>query len=151
EEYISSYLKLYESIYFHKTTRGIQFLVQHALSDALADVPKLKKRGLTNRLLDYFTEKPKDRLGHYLKLDDNDIIQLMKDLGAGKFGRATTFSKRFLERKPLRCYEPNDPNHDPDMSRTNLLRERLKEAKIWFHMDIAKPKGFKQYDVMDDN
>ena len=151
EGYVTAYLKLYESIYFHKTTRGIQLLAQHALIDALSNGKRLAKTGVRNPLISYFNAKPKDQLKLYLQLDDSDILRLLKDLSVNKLGLASDFAKRFLLRKPLRCYEPNDPNQDPEMSRTNTLSERLKEKRVWFHMDYPEPKGIKQYEVMDEN
>lgn len=151
EGYVTAYIKLYESIYFHKVTRGIQFLAQFALIDALKDRERLERQGVTSSLINYYDAKPKDRLSQYLKLDDTDVISLLKSLSTKKVGLATDFAQRFLSRQPLRCYEPNDPNREPDMGRTNALRERLEEKGIWFHMDYPKPKGIKQYEVMDEN
>jgi uncharacterized protein len=151
EDYISSYLKLYESVYLHKTTRGVQFLVEHALSDALRDRPALKRAGIVNPLLDYFELAPDKRLQHYLTMDDGDVLDLLKQLARAEFGFSTEMARRFITRQPLRCFEPNDPNREFDLVRTKKFRERLNGGKIWYHLDISKAKGFKQYEVLEEN
>jgi hypothetical protein len=86
-----------------------------------------------------------------LLLDDVDVITLLKQLSTRQLGQASEFSARFLCREPLRCFEPNDPNHDLDRNRTNAFRARLKDKKFWFHLDISKEKGFKHYGALDED
>ncbi len=150
EDYISAYLKLYESVYLHKTTRGIQFLVEEAIKDALTNISDVRESGIVSPLLEYFFLKPELRLEHYLSLDDFDVVTLLKQLATREVGAASNFARRFLLREPLRCFEPNDPNRALDLNRTKDLRGKLTEAGIWFHLDISKEKGFKTYDPLDE-
>jgi HD superfamily phosphohydrolase len=151
EDYISAYLKLYEAVYFHKTTRGVQFLVEHALKEALKNLDELKKQGISSPIFDYFTIEADKRFAHYLRMDDGDIVDLLKQLSAKNFGLASEFATRFLTRVPLSCFEPSDPNHDFNIGSVRKYKEKLTAEKIWFHLDISKSKGFKQYEVMDLN
>lgn len=151
EDYIAAYLALYESVYLHKTTRGIQFLVQQALGQALKHIETVREEGVNSPLLEYFFLKQEQRIEHYLRLDDVDVVTLLKQLSIRKIGDASEFARRFLTRDPLRCFEPNDPNREPDRNRTKAFRERLKEKGLWFHLDISKEKGFKHYGALDED
>jgi HD superfamily phosphohydrolase len=150
EDYISAYLKLYESVYFHKTTRGIQFLVDESIKAALRDIAMVRERGIASPLLEYFFLPPDQRLTHYLALDDSDVTTLLKQLATRDLGDASMFAQRFLARQPFRCFEPNDPNRDIDFNRTKELRKRLDERGIRFHLDFCKEKGFKVYDPLNE-
>lgn len=151
EDYIAAYLALYESVYLHKTTRGIQFLVQQALGQALSNIGKTREEGVISPLLEYFFLKPEQRVSSYLELDDVDVVTLLKQLSLRNIGDASEFSRRFLARDPLRCFEPNDPNREPDRNRTKAFRERLSEKGLWFYLDISKEKGFKHYGALDED
>ncbi len=151
EDYISAYLKLYESVYLHKTTRGIQFLVELALTNALSNMAAVRDSGLNSPLLEYFFLKPEERLAHYLCLDDVDVVTVLKQLAVRDLGEASDFASRFLEREALKCYEPNDPNKPMDRNRSNAFRALLKDKGIWFHLDVTKEKGFKHYGALDED
>ena len=151
EDYISAYLKLYESVYLHKTTRGIQFLVELALRSALNDIAAVRDSGINSPLLDYFSVKPEQRLAHYLRLDDVDVVTVLKQLATRDLGPASRFAHRFLKRETLKCYEPNDPNKDMDRNRTSGFRAKLEAKGIWFHLDVSKEKGFNYYGALGED
>ncbi len=151
EDYISAYLKLYESVYLHKTTRGIQFLVELALRNALNDITKVRDSGIVSPLLDFFSVKPEERLAHYLRLDDVDVVTVLKQLSMRDLGPSSRFALRFLKRETLKCYEPNDPNKDMDRNRTSDFRDQLEKRGIWFYLDVSKEKGFKYYGALDED
>ncbi len=151
EDYISAYLKLYETVYFHKTTRGIQFLVEEATKAALDNIAAVRESGINSPLLEYFFVPPEQQLEHYLGLDDSDVVTLLKQLAARNLGDASKFAERFLAREPFRCFEPNDPNRDMALNRTKAFRANLTKNGIWFHLDLCKEKGFKVYDPLNED
>jgi uncharacterized protein len=151
EDYISAYLKLYESVYFHKTTRGIQFLVHEAIKSALDEIAMVRESNIVSPLLEYFFLPPERRLEHYLALDDSDVVTLLKQLAVRDLGDASKFAKRFLAREPFRCFEPNDPNRDMDLNRTKAFWTLLSKKGIWVHLDLCKEKGFKAYDPLNEH
>ena len=151
EEYLSSYAKLYESVYFHKTTRGIQILVDSALKLALNDLAALREAGISSAIIDHFQSPAAKRLSSYLTMDDADVIVLLKALSNTKtLGESSKFAQRFFERDVLACLEPSDPNHSFDRQKIGLLRDQLVTKKIWHHIDIPSSKGYKQYDLLNE-
>ena len=148
EEYLLSYINLYESVYLHKTTRGFQFLIQLALSSAFEQRAELTKAGIDSPIFRYL-DNPSLEL--YLHLDDYDILNLIKLLATQGKGDAKKFASRFLNRNPLKCFEPNDPNSVPNHEKTGLLIQHLKEKEIWHHEDIPQAKGYKQYEIMEEH
>lgn len=149
EEFVISYIKMYQDIYFHKTTRSIQHVVTEALNNAIVvyngDEVLMKQPAFS-----YFTDKNKQNLEEYITLDDSSIISLLNCLSRGKYGRATELAERFFQRKPFKCLEI-PPGVDGEIRGQLLkkLKEKLEQSNIFYKLDILKPKSYKQYDVYD--
>ena len=77
EDYLLSYLHMYSQVYFHKTTRAVQFMVSDILGDLLGD-DKRKQLPPKDPLVRFFDSDPEDKLDCYLALDDSAVLSLIR-------------------------------------------------------------------------
>lgn len=147
EEYVSSYAKMYKDIYFHKTTRSMQHLATHAISAALEELSQSSIR--TDKLLltlNGISEKPIET-ELYLSLDDAIFTKSISFIREVSKGEAGEFASRYLTCKPLKCLDTGAFGASP--GKIKLFRDALKDNKTWFHLDLLKDKGYKQYSIAD--
>ncbi len=144
EEFVHSYIMMYKSVYFHKTTRGVQHLVAEALRLLLAEERDGKVESLP--LVRFL--RGEGGLEEYLCLDDASLISVLRAAASGEYGRATQFAERFFCRQPLKAYSvPSSLNGTRELGE---FKRRLDDKKIWYKIDVLSSKGFKQYDVTSD-
>jgi len=150
EEYLMAYAHLYSSVYFHKTTRGIEVLIRAILSDTLSNPDYRSQLGKNNQLISYFEEGKEPKLDTYLALDDHTILTLIKEIASGDFGEVTPLAKRFLSRELLKCFEPPKHSQDaPPIQKIAAFEKLLNGKEIKYFRDVAPSKGYKQFQVGD--
>jgi HD superfamily phosphohydrolase len=150
EEYFSAYAKMYSNVYFHKTTRAVQFMVQDILLGIFSSSRNQSMLPANDPLLAYFREAPNPSLTAYLKLDDASVLNCIRYVAKGGFGRSTTLSRRFLTRDLYKPYPvPQGDQNDPPTEALSKFMHVLKKKKLFHHLDLAPAKGYKQYQVSD--
>ena len=152
QEYLVTYAHLYSSVYFHKTTRGIEVLVKEILLKALSNTDYCAQLGENNELVSYFQGGAEPTLESYLALDDHTILTFIKEIAAGDFGDITPLAKRFLSRDLFKCFEPpKHPADAPPLFKIGVFEKLLNDNNIKYFKDVAPSKGYKQYEVGDDH
>jgi len=149
EEFVIAYMKMYQNVYFHKTTRGVQHLTKEFLEDIyinriedpiLRDTPLVRFWRSGGRLVDY------------LKLDDSSILSLIHVASEQDWGLATDLARRFLARETYKCFElPSTAAGNIGRNRLDRFRDALREEKIHFIEDILSHRSYKQHAVTDPN
>ena len=147
EEYLFAYSHMYENVYFHKTTRGVEELVSQILFKGLSDKAFRELLSQTNPLVAYFNTGEDPGLDLYLALDDVSVLSLIKYAASGKFGEVSELSRRFLERNLFKCFEiPKKPKENPPGKKIGKFRCRLEAEKIKFCESKTRQKGYEQHE-----
>lgn len=146
--YALAYSEMYNRVYFHKTTRAAQFMVQDILNEVIGDITYLSSMPEHDNLVNYMKKKPKPDLAAYLKLDDFAIWQSIGFVAESQFGAASVLAKRLLNRDLYKCFEPPVPFSGPPLKGriTNFI-QGLQKKGLKFHLDRTPPKGLKQFDI----
>lgn len=150
EDFVNAYVELYENVYLHKTTRGIQILFEEALKEAFVNPDVFSKLPKQNALVAYFSASP-PTLEQYLKLDESIVLELIHHIAQSSYGLSSEFASRFLSRKILKCVEISVSTSEPNHNKVANLIARLKEREIWFKRDIPTTKGYKHFEVATQN
>lgn len=150
EQYLLAYSQLYSTVYFHKTTRSVQFLVGDIIKSVLDDQALNEELSQQAPLIQFFTGK--NDLGSYLTLDDSAVLSLIGALANREYGRPTSLARRYLTRDLYKCFEPPHPvDGSPPPSRVMTFRQSLREAEIQFHHDVVPRKTYKQFEVNSED
>lgn len=148
EEYLSAYVHMYLSVYFHKTTRGVELLVGETLYLALSDSKIIDAIGNKNFLVRYVKNKGNVTIEEYLALDDGSVLEILKFLAEGDFGAATQLARRFFHRELFKCFEiPLLSDGALPRGKMAEFIKRLKSEEVQFFPDTTPPKGYKQFDT----
>lgn len=148
EEFVISYMKMYNDVYFHKTTRAVQHMVVDAITIVL-DKYRDRKEFSGNPLISFLNEKSGD-LQKYSALDDSHIVAIVHTIADGKFGDATDLANRYLNRDLYKAIElPPMPGGEVPAQLSKKFKENLETAGLWYKLDVIKGKAYKQYDVSD--
>ncbi|PKQ09643.1 MAG: hypothetical protein CVT73_01555 [Alphaproteobacteria bacterium HGW-Alphaproteobacteria-12] len=151
EEYLLSYSDMYMNVYFHKTTRAVQFMVLDILKGVLTDGALYKKISKDHALRKYFDAKPEPALELYLNLEDGTVDSLIKIVEGGDFSDFTKLAQRLRHRDLYKCFEiPKRPADPQPRQRLSDFTEKLQKSKIFFHMDPIRVKGYKQFDTLSE-
>ena len=148
EEFVISYMKMYNDVYFHKTTRAVQHMVVDAIKEIIdnyLEAPEFK----SNALLAYLASTDGD-LDRYSELDDSHIVSIIHAIADGNFGYATELANRYLNRDLYKAIEiPPMADGAVPAQLTKRFKEQLDDAGLWYKVDVIKGKAYKQYDVSD--
>ena len=152
EEYLSAYAHMYTNVYFHKTTRAAQHLVQKVLLKLLQNDSFCKKIPKNEPVVEYFKSSPTPSLEQYLNLDDTSIISLLKIISDQDFKDISELATRFFNRQFFKCFEiPKPPGGDPPRKYIGEFCSALKDQNIWYVRDILSGKGYKQFKLTTKN
>jgi len=150
EEFVLSYLKMYQNVYFHKATRAIQFMAKDIVSDAVklhADAAALKDHPLVR-----FYVKKSESLDEYIRLDDASVVSLIQLVAEGSFGETSALAKRYLRRDIYKGIDlPTTPDGNVAQQHAASFKAALQAEGIRHQIDIVPQKTYKQYDVMDES
>jgi HD superfamily phosphohydrolase len=152
EEFVLSYMKMYQNVYFHKTTRAVQHMVADIIKIAVSNELSSNKRIKAHPIVKFFKSKRNRTLDNYLCLDDSSIMSLLRDLADQKLGYASKLAQRYFQRDTYKCVElPTYGSGEIRKSAATKFIERLQNSNIEFFDDRVPAKDYKQYDVMDEN
>jgi hypothetical protein len=149
EEFVIAYIKMYNNVYFHKTTRGVQHLVKDMLVDIIenhSDKPEINGMPLVN----FF--RGKQDLETYLALDDSSIVAVAHIAANSQWGVSSELARRFLCRDLCKCFElpPTETGSVP-RAKLERFRSKLSEGKIPYIEDIVAQREYKQHDVTNSS
>lgn len=148
EEFVISYMKMYNDVYFHKTTRAVQHMVVDAITEVLdkyTDKPEIKQ----NPLIMYLKDGGDD-LDFYSSLDDADVTSLLHTLAEGPYDHAKVLAKRYLQRDLYKAIDlPPIADGEIPTRLNQRFKDNLEAEKIWYKVDVIKSKAYKQYSVSD--
>ena len=148
EEFVLAYTKMYQSVYFHKTTRGMQHLVRDLLVTVLterADEPQIRSLPIAK----FFRDG--GNLSTYLELDDTSVLAVAH-ISANEWSRASQLAKRFLKRDIYKCFElPSTATGNVPRINFERFRAKLREEGLYFVEDIVSHRRYKQHEVTDAN
>jgi HD superfamily phosphohydrolase len=149
EEFVIAYMKMYDNVYFHKTTRGIQHLVRDLLLEILEKyrgAPELKNLGMIRFFAGGGT------LSDYLALDDSSVLAVAHVASEQKWELATDLANRFLDRDTYKCFEiPNTNTGQIGRIKLGKYRNALRDEGLYFIEDILSHRSYKQHAVTDSN
>jgi HD superfamily phosphohydrolase len=149
EEFVLAYIKMYQSIYFHKTTRGVQHLVRDMLVEIIQkhhDKPALKSLPLIK-----FFRKGQD-LARYQSLDDSSVLTVAHLAADADWGLASVLARRYLDRDTYKCFElPSTSTGNIGRNKLVKFREALKEKGTYFVEDKLSHRNYKQHAVTDES
>ncbi|QAY95100.1 hypothetical protein CWB41_04630 [Methylovirgula ligni] len=149
EEFVIAYMQMYHTVYFHKATRGIQFLVHDMLVALLGEsetIPQMRATTLSNFIHNG------GELATYMQLDDSSILALAHMAAENNWGHGTTLARRFLNRDSYKCFEiPSTVSGNVPRSKLERFRTALQTENIYFIEDIISHRSYKQHAVTDPN
>jgi uncharacterized protein len=151
EEFVISYVKMYKEVYFHKTTRAVQHIVQDCLKEFVKSNQDSKLHN-SQKLFRYLTDSQSRGLDNYLQLDDSSIIHALHAISEGDYGKSTKLAQRYFARDLYKCIEL--PASNSGALKPNLAKrfvDALKQDNIEFVPDVIPAKTYKQYAVMEKN
>lgn len=146
--YAHAYAEMYTRVYFHKTTRASQYMVQDILNKVFGSPEYLSLMPEHDSLANYLRKKPDPDLAAYLKLDDLALWQSIRFVAQSEFGESSILANRLLNRDLYKCFEPPIPSSGPPpKGRINEYIQTLRAHGLYLHLDRTPPKGLKQFDV----
>lgn len=167
EEYLSSYVKIYTDVYFHKTTRGVQHLFSKALKLVIRHRKELQKNGMNSIIFDYFDgiekfvsnnenyldceieEFPEEEklLKIYSQMNDSTLVDLIDRARRTDCSdpKVSEYCDRYFSRDLFKCLETSLTPED-GLTRFREFEKKLYEKNIEYIRDELKAKGLKQYD-----
>lgn len=148
EEFVVAYMKMYNDVYFHKTTRAVQHMVVDCITGALDAYPDAAD--LNHSALVKFLQAKQKTIDAYRELDDSHVVALVHVIADGKFGQHSELARRYLRRDLYKALEiPPMLDGSAPAQLNKRFREKLDNAKLWYKVDVVKGRGYKQYDVSD--
>jgi HD superfamily phosphohydrolase len=151
EEFVLSYMRMYQNIYFHKTTRAVQHMVTDIVQMAASGQMRSNSFIKDQPILRYFRDKRFRTIENYLRMDDSSIISLLRLIADNKLGPISELANRYFKRAPYKCLElPTSSSGEVRKTASAQFIDALGENKIQFFDDRLPIKSYKQYDVMDD-
>ncbi|MEA2974554.1 MAG: uncharacterized protein QOF19_74 [Alphaproteobacteria bacterium] len=152
EEFVLSYMRMYQNVYFHKTTRAVQHMVTDVVRMAATGEMRSSRLVKDQPLIKFFKDKRHRTTENYLRLDDTSIISLLRVIADGNQGPISDLANRYFKRDSYKCLElPTSSSGEILKSASAQFIDVLAEKKIEFFDDRLPAKSYKQYDVMDEN
>ncbi|WOJ90099.1 HD domain-containing protein [Methylocapsa polymorpha] len=146
EEFVISYLKMYNDVYYHKTTRAVQHMVSEIIKLGL----RFNHCVVTNHPLgQFFLSSSHRTLEHYMALDDSSVVSLVHLISENEIGEATILAQRYLRRDLYKCLEIPPGDDGAPKQRIKKFIGKLKAENIFHIIDIIGGKTYKQYEVAD--
>lgn len=154
EEYLEARHRLYVMVYMHKTTRGVEKMLEHLISLMMTAISDGAITGKTfpGSKLQEFLSNPHPSLSTYLALDDAAIWSELGRLRDAGIQKISELASRILERKLFKCFDVGDrigqSADDAIRKRFKLkLRERQGDfGDVPLLSDDASISVYKHYD-----
>ncbi|MFC5066402.1 HD domain-containing protein [Flaviflagellibacter deserti] len=152
EEFVLSYMKMYQNIYFHKTTRGVQHMASDIIYKTVSEVDQQFNSINSHPLITFFRNKDNQALDNYMNLDDSSVLSLVKLIADANNHPANALANRYLNRDTYKCLDlPSSETGEIRREKASKFIEALRSENIAFFADRLPGKAYKQYDVMDRN
>lgn len=120
ESLITARYQIFSQVYYHKTRRAYDIMLQQFLVETIKKLP------------------PPSKLNEFLELDDYAVWHMMRDK------KDSYWAKSIFERKHLRnIFETNDVPKVQDISKAEEIKQQLNSNQICHWEDIAKGKWYK--------
>lgn len=156
EEYFLARYFMYWKVYYHKTSRAMELLLQAALEEArrLWRAGLLPKDSATPALGALLEAGGRVAVADFLDHDDSDVMVALKRWAAGPPGRLAGLCGRFLRRRKLGlAWEARAPAEDLGPRRRAaaeaLLRRRRGGPGPWLVLDrLGRPPYDRKEEVM---
>lgn len=149
EEFVLAYMKMYQSVYFHKTTRGVQHLVRDMLVEIVnnhSEKPELRSLPL----IKFFREA--QTLERYQLLDDSSVLTVAHVAAEANWGLASNLARRYLNRETYKCFElPSTATGNIGRNKLMRFREALRAQEVYFLEDKLAHRNYKQHAVTDES
>lgn len=144
EAFVLARWHLYCQVYLHKTTRGVEAMIQALLGRfaELADEGSLSKTGLhKDHPLSAFFVKKGDTLANYQRLDDTVVWAAISSMRQASDGVLSDLAGRLLDRRLFKVLDC-DSGLGADSEQTRRTIKRAREA--------AKNRGEGSYSILED-
>jgi len=148
EEFVISYLKMYNDVYFHKTTRAVQHMIVDVIQEII-DSGDESKSIARNSIIRFLRDEKSRDIEKYLSMDDSCIVSLIHDISISKNPNAANTAQRYLQRDLYKCIEIPSTEDGPPNRRIKKFIDALKNEKIYHKLDYIKGRSYKQYEVAD--
>ena len=150
EEFVLAYMKMYQNVYFHKTTRAVQHMVSDIISMAASNELRSNRKIKDHPIVRYFRDKRYRSLDDYLCLDDSSVVSLLR-IGRSNMDRCLSWrggTSSGIHTNAWSC-RPTAPAKSGRWRPANSSRNSGIARSI--SSTIACRRRYKQYDVMDEN
>jgi uncharacterized protein len=148
EEFVISYLKMYNDVYFHKTTRAVQHMIVDLIKFTLNSGENSEKLS-RNNIIRFLRDTNFRDIERYLSMDDSSIVSLIHEIAEAGPAEAAILAQRYLRRDLYKCIEIPNTDDGPPRRRIKDFIDALKSENIYHKLDLIKGRSYKQYEVAD--
>lgn len=148
EEFVISYLKMYNDVYFHKTTRAVQHMIVDLVKLTVTSA-KHNESISRHYVIRFLREKNFQDIEKYLSMDDSSIVSLIHAIAEAGPGETAILAQRYLRRDLYKCIEIPSTDDGPPRRRIKDFILALKSENIYHKLDLIKGRTYKQYEVAD--
>lgn len=146
ENYLYAYSELYSKVYFHKTTRAAQIMLEEILTGIISKPEFLQKLPSDNAVKRYFELGKSATLESYIDLDDSALWSVVLWAAKNECGDSSALARRLIDRDLFKCFEPpHPPTESLNILQVNEFAKKLSAAGIWAHRDKIPEKGYKTF------
>lgn len=146
ENYLYAYSQLYSNVYFHKTTRAAQVMLQDILLGIIKTDAVREKLPAKDPVRHYFEAGPNPSLDDYLALDDFALWNVVTWAAENDFQDVSSLAKRLIRRDLYKCFmPPHTANVPVNPVQVGDFAGKLKKQDIWFYRDTTPEKGYKTF------
>ncbi len=146
ENYLYAYSELYSKVYFHKTTRAAQIMLEEILTGILTTAEFRDKLPSDNAVKRYFDLGERATFEAYIELDDSALWNVVLWAANNDCGDSSHLAQRLISRDLFKCFQPPHPPTEPsNIFQVNEFAKKLKQADIWAHRDKIPEKGYKTF------
>lgn len=143
EQFIFARYFAYWQIYYHKTTRGFEKLLQSIWKRA-RDLNAEGRLDITPQTLGPFLNGEVS-LSQYLAVDDQDVIQAVKAWTGSNDEVLRDLSERLLYRRPFRCVETYSRPDISEIAREVVDEQGFNETDYYVLLDIPSTVPYYYY------
>jgi HD superfamily phosphohydrolase len=148
EQFIFARYFAYWQIYFHKTTRGFDILLQAIWKRAKWLSAEEKLDVCPNSMKPFLGDKVS--LSEYLAVDDQDVIQAVKEWAGSEDKVLSDLSGRFLYRRPFKCVETTSRPDISEIAKEVVYKQGYKETDYYVFLDTPSTVPYSYYTVVEE-
>ncbi len=149
EQFIFARYFAYWQIYFHKTTRGFERLLDSIWRRAKSLHAQCALDDASLAFIGPFLDG-KATPAQYLAIDDQDIMQAVKVWTESDDPVLKDLSERFLYRKPFKCLETTDRPDISEIAKEVVSKRGYKETDYYVLIDMPSSVPYDYYTRFED-